>query len=258
MDVNPTHIDLAIVNSDGNLIAAKSFKEPALIYARREKRLWLASSLLEEAFKWASFFKVDVLVIEDLKGFKGTEHGKANRLIANFMRRKLLQLAATKALRREWILVRIPAAYTSRVAKTKYKPNFPRMSVHQLAALVLGRRALGLQEHLSPDQLKVVAGHIHKRQAWIKKILLQGHRHPYLKPDIFTDGRMNMQDEKDLEPLIERLTVHTRYAAKKRMQRLSWLMPVKHMPWRVEATRYDGWARAHGGNAPSPYMKMSI
>jgi hypothetical protein len=37
MDVNPTHIDLVIVNSDGNLIAAESFKEPALIYARRNK-----------------------------------------------------------------------------------------------------------------------------------------------------------------------------------------------------------------------------
>jgi len=259
MDVNPTHIDLAIVNSDGNLVAAKSFKEPALVYAHREKRLWLASNLLEKAFKWASFFKVDVLVIEDLNGFKGIEHGGANRVIANFMRKKLITLAATKALRREWILARIPAAYTSRVAKTKYKPNFPRMSVHQLAALVLGRRALGLQEHLNPDQLKAVAGRIRKRQAWVKKILLQDHGHPCLKPSISTDGRMNMQDAKGVEPLIERLTVHTRYAAKERMQRVSWLMPVKHTPWRVEATRYDGWARAHRGTAPSPlYVEMSI
>jgi hypothetical protein len=40
MDVNPTHIDLVIVNSDGNLITAKSFKEPALIYARRMQKAW--------------------------------------------------------------------------------------------------------------------------------------------------------------------------------------------------------------------------
>jgi len=258
MDVNPTHIDLAIVTSDGNLFAAKSFKEPALIYARKEKRLWLASNLLEKAFKWASFFDIDVLVIEDLNGFKGIEHGGANRLIANFMRKKLIMLATTKALRREWVPARIQAAYTSRVAEAKYKPNFPRMSVHQLAALVLGRRALGLQEHLSPDQLKTVAGRICKRQAWAKNFLLQDHGHPYLKPSISTNGRMSMQDAKGTEPLIERLTVHTRYAAKTRMQRLSWLMPVKHTPRRVEATRYDGRARAHGGNAPSPlYTEMS-
>ena len=258
VDINPTHVDLAIVNSDGNLLAAKSFKEPALIYARRNKRLWLASNLLEKAFKWASFFGVDALVIEDLN-FEGVEHGRANRLIANFMRKKLITLAATKALRREWILVSVPAAYTSRVAEAKYKPNFPRTSVHQLAALVLGRRALGLQEHLKPNQLKQVAGCIRKRQAWAKKILLQDHGHPYLKPSIPTNGRMSMQDAKGTEPLIKRLTVHTRYAAKTRMQRLSWLMPIKHMPRRVEATRHDGWARAHRGSAPSHlYMKMSM
>jgi len=165
---------------------------------------------------------------------------------------------SARALRREWVLVRVPAAYTSRVAEVKYKPIFPRMSVHQLAALVLARRALGLQEHLKPNQLKQVAGCIRKRQAWVKKILLQGHRHPCLKPSILADGRMSMQDEKGLEPLIERLTAHTCYAAKERMQRLSWLMPVKHTPRRVEATRYDGWARAHRGNAPSPlHMEMS-
>jgi hypothetical protein len=104
--------------------------------------------------------------------------------------------------------------------------------------------------------LKTVAGRTRKSQARVKGYLLS-HRHPYLKPSIPTDGRMSMQDAKGMKPLIERLTVHTRYAAKERMQRLSWLMPAKHTPRRVEATRYDGWARAHGGNAPSPYMEMS-
>ncbi|MGQ9543141.1 MAG: hypothetical protein ACUVTM_03495 [Candidatus Bathyarchaeia archaeon] len=65
-------------------------------------------------------------------------------LIANFMLRKPLQLSATKALRREWLLVRVPAAYTSHIAEVRYKLIFSRMSVHQLAVFTFGRRALGL------------------------------------------------------------------------------------------------------------------
>jgi hypothetical protein len=142
IDVNPTHIDVAIVNKHGNLVAAKTFKEPSLIYACRNKRLWLASNLIERAFKWIGFFHADAVVVERLR-LKGVEHGRhANRLLATFMRRKLLDLVAVKALRREWILVRVSPAYSSRIAAAKYKPVFPRMSVHQLAAFVLGRRHL--------------------------------------------------------------------------------------------------------------------
>lgn len=261
IDVNPTHIDVAIINKHGNLIAAKTFNEPSLIYARRNKRLWLASNLAEKALKWIGFFHVDAVAIERLR-LKGAEHGKhANRLIANFMCRKLIELVAVKALRREWILVRVPAAYSSRIAAAKYKPIFPRMSVHQLAAFVLGRRALGLGEQLRPDQLKTVAGRVRKRQAWVKAIILHGHGHPYLTPSIPADGRMGMRDAKGTVPLTEWVTPHTRYAAKlpitARMQRLSWLMPIEHSPGRVEAIRDDGWTRAHRGNAPPAGILVS-
>jgi hypothetical protein len=262
IDVNPTHIDVAIINKHGNLIAVKTFNEPSLIYARRNKRLWLASNLAEKALKWIGFFHADAVAIERLR-LKGAEHGKhANRLIANFMRRKLIELVAVKVLRREWILVRVPAAYLSRIAAAKYKPIFPRMSVHQLAAFVLGRKALGLGEQLRPDQLKTVAGRVLKRQAWVKAIILHGHEHPYLTPSIPADGRMGMRDAKGTAPLTEWVTPHTRYAAKlpimPRMQRLSWLMPPRrHSPGRVEAIRDDGWTRAHRGNAPSAGMLVS-
>jgi hypothetical protein len=251
IDVNPTHIDVAILSGDGNLLAATSFKEPALIYARKGKRLWLASNLIEKVLKWIRLHDADALVIEDLK-LRGVEHGpRANRLIANFMHHKQLDLIAMKALRRELILIRVPAAYSTRIAQTKYKPNFPRMNVHQLAALVLGRRALGLRENLSIDQLKTAAGRVRKRQAWVKAIYLQGHRHPYLTPSTQADGRICVQDAKGNGASDEWVTPHTRYAAKNdRMQRLSYLMPLRRGLRRVEAIRDDGWTRAQGGNAP--------
>jgi hypothetical protein len=257
--VNPTHIDVAIVNRDGNLIAAKSFKEPAVIYARKDKRLWLASNLIEKALKWIRFFGADAVVVEDDLKPRGIEHGKAaNRLIANFMHRRQLELIAFKALKRELILVRVPAAYSSRIAAAKYKPNFARMNTHHLAAFVLGRRALGLTEHLGTEQLKAVAGRVCKRQAWVKALFLTGHGHPHLTPRISADGRIGMQDAKGKDAFDEWVTPRTRYAAKPmRMQRLSWLMPTRHWRRRVEATRDDGWTRAHRGNAPSADMRMS-
>jgi len=259
IDMNPTHLDVAIVNRDGNLIAAKSFKEPAVVYARKDKRLWLASNLIEKALRWIRFFGAGAVVVEDDLKLGGVEHGKAaNRLIANFMHRKQLELIALKALKRELILVKVPAAYSSRIAAAKYKPRFPRMSVHQLAAFVLGRRALGFSEHLSLDELKTVAGRVRKRQAWVNALFLHGHRHPYLTPSMSADGRIGMQDAKGNDAFDEWVTPRTRYAAKAdRMQRLSWLMFTRHTPRRVEATRDDGWTRAHGGNAPSADMRMS-
>jgi hypothetical protein len=258
IDVNPTHIDVAILSRDGNLLAAKSFKEPALIYARRGKRLWLASNLIEKALKWIRLHNADAIVIENLK-LRGVEHGpKANRPIANFMHHKQLELIATKALKRELILIRVPAAHSTRIAQTKYKPNFPRMNTHQLAALVLGRRALGLQEHLTTDQLRTVSGRVRKRQAWVKAIYLQGHRHPYLTPSTRADGRICARDAKGAGASDEWVTPRTRYAAKTdRMQRLSYLMPVRRGLRRVEAIRDDGWTRAQGSNAPPPNTVVS-
>lgn len=251
VDVNPTHIDTTILTRDGNVIASRSFNDPALIYARKGKRLWLASNLIEKALKWVSLFNADTIVVEDLK-LRGIEHGTgANRIIANFMHRKLLELIAAKTLRREWLLVRVPAAYSSRIAAAKYKPNFPRMSVHQLAALVLGRRALGLREDLNPEQLDEVAGRVRKRQMWVKALYLSGHGHPYLTPSLSADGRIDLQDEKGAESRTKWVTPRTRGAVKTdRVQRLSYLMPVRRGLRRVEAIRDDGWTRAYGGNAP--------
>jgi hypothetical protein len=258
LDVNPTHIDIVILNECGNLIASRSFAEPALIYGRRHKRLHLASQLAERVLKWGSFFGTNAIVIEEL-GSMRIEHGAANRIIANFMHDKLLRLVAMKALRREWILVRVPTAYSSRVAVVKYKGTFPRISIHQLAALVLGRRALGLQEHLTSDQLETVAGHVRKRQASVNAIYLHGHRHPHLILSIPADGRISLPDVKGAAAFDKWVTPHTRYAAKEAlMQRLSWLMPPRHFSRRAEAARYDGRTRAHRGNAPClPLAGMS-
>ena len=65
------------------------------------------------------------VVIEKL-AMKGVEHGRhANRLIANFMHRKLLELVAVKALRREWILVRRPGGLLKPYSRSQIQTPLP-------------------------------------------------------------------------------------------------------------------------------------
>jgi len=248
VDSNPTHIDVAIVNKHGNLVASKTFSQPAMLYARRSKRQWLASNLLNKALNWIEFHRADAIVFEELR-FKGREYGKrGNRTLANFNNRQLHNLATTKTLKRELILITVPAAYSSKVAATKYKQQFPRISVHQLAAFVLARRALGFTEKLSLDQLKEIAGRTRKRQTLVKAKYLHGHRHPYLRSPMSADGRIDMENGKGMmKPKTEWVTPRIRDTAKndrRRMQRLSYLLPCKRQQLgRMEANRDDGWTR---------------
>lgn len=217
IDVNPTRLDAAILRKDGNLKAAKTFKEPALVYARKGKRLWLASNLVEEVFHWMEGYGVNTLVIENLEFDSRVEYGKhVNRIIANFMHKKLGQLIKMKALKKDWIICEEDSAWTSVVAKIKYKRQFPRLSIHQLAAYVLGRRALGFGENLNEEQLKTIPKR-KRRYAEAYIWSFYGHRHPNLKPRTPADGRMCVEDAKGLEPLTKRVTPHTRNAV-----RLSW------------------------------------
>jgi len=196
IDVNPTRLDSVILSHDGNLLTAKTFEESALIYARKEKRLWLASNLVEKALRWIRSYGVNTLVIEGLELNSRVEYRKhVNRIIANFMQKKLIELIKMKALKRDWILCEEEPAWTSTIAEAKYKKQFPRISIHQLAAYVLGRRALGFGENLSTQDLEAIPQR--KRQyAQAYTWSFYGHRHPYLKPHISTDGRMGVEDAK--------------------------------------------------------------
>jgi hypothetical protein len=130
--------------------------------------------------------------------------------------------------------------------------------VHELAAFVLGRRALGFRENLTLEQSRAVAGRVGKHQAWVTAFYLAGHGHPYLMPCMSADGRIGMHDVKGRDASDEWVTPRTRYVAKTDgMQRLSWLMPVRDGLRRVEAIRDDGWTRAHEGNAPPPNSVVS-
>jgi len=206
VDVNPKGLAVTIVSPDGNLFASRWFPEPSLVHASAGKRSWLAANLVKRAFRWAKGYGCNAVVVERLKFGMAQENGHdVNRVCSNFLHKKLLELIRLRALKLEWICAEVNAAYSSVAARLKYSRNFSGFNGHQLAALVLGRRALGYGEKLSAAQIKTIPKH----RAYAVKTISQSHRHLFLKPRLPADGRIDSEDAKEASALTKRVTPHT-------------------------------------------------
>ena len=209
VDTNPEGLAVTVLTPDGNLFASRWFQESALVHARTEKRSWLAANLVKRAFKWIKGYGCNAVVIEKLR-FGMTQEGnhRANRICSNFLRKKLVELIKLRALKLDWICVEISSSYSSLGSELKYGKQFSRFNRHQLAAFVLGRRALGFGEKLSTEQLEQIPK---GKRAYARRIIssFHGHRHELLMPRSGTDGRMSGGDVKGASAFDERLTAHT-------------------------------------------------
>jgi predicted transposase len=239
IDVNPEGLAVTVVTPDGNLFASRWFHEPALVHACSEKRNWLAANLVKRAFRWAKGYGCNAVVIERLKfGMVQEENHSANRVCSNFLRKRLIELIKMGVLKLDWICVEVNPAYSSIAGKLKYGKQFARFNGHQLAALVLGRRALGYGEKIGADRL----GQIPKRRRTHAAYVIssfRGHRHELLKPRISTDGRMPGGDVKGASAAGERVTPHAATTS----LRLSLLLG-------GGCREDDSGARGHGVNPP--------
>lgn len=208
IDVNPGGLAVTVITPDGNLFASRWFREPALVHARAEKRDWLAANLIKRTFRWAKGCGCNAVVIERLKFGMAQESGRrANRTCSNFLRKRLIELIKLRALKLDWICAGVNPAYSSFAGGLKYGRQFSKFNGHQLAAFVLGRRALGYGERLGIGQLEQIAN---RRRAYARKIItLHGHRHGLLKPRGGTDGRMPDGDVKGASAVGERVTPRT-------------------------------------------------
>ena len=239
VDVNPEGLAVTIVSPDGNLFASRWFYEPALLHARAEKRNWLASNLVKRAFRWAKGYGCNAIVIEKLRfGMAQDSSHRANRVCSNFLRKKLIELIKLRALKLDWICAEVKAGYSSIAGELKYREQFLRFNGHQLAAFVLGRRALGYGEKLSAEQLEQIP----KRRAYAARAIssFHGHRHELLMPHAGTDGRMSSGDVKGANAVGKRVTPHT---AATSLPRLSTLLGGGCWP-------DEGQARGHRVNPP--------
>ena len=222
IDINPEGMAVTIASSDGNLFATRWFREPALVHARINKRYWLASSLVKRAFKWAKGYGCNAVVVERLKfGMSTKGNHRTNRIKSNFLRKKLIELVKMRAMKLEWVRAEVNASYSSIAGVLKYNKQFSRFNQHQLAALVLARRALGYGEKLNVEQLEQIPK---RRRTYAIRIIqsFYGHRHELLRPRLGTDGRMSGVDAKGGSALAKWVTPHT--AATLALPRLSLLL----------------------------------
>ncbi|RLF13551.1 MAG: hypothetical protein DRN06_08465 [Thermoprotei archaeon] len=194
IDINPLGIAVTIVSRDGNLLASKWFSCPDLVYARRGKRNWLIGNLVKKAFRWLRGHGVNTIAVEDLNIKKTPDYPpQVNRLIANFVRKRLAQTIRSRAIREGFLLIKVQPAYTSKIARLKYGRMFPRFNTHQLAGFIIARRALGHGEKL-PKAIGITYK-IGKRKRRIKVRYIWASLYGYSLHELMvgggSDGRMS-------------------------------------------------------------------
>lgn len=156
IDRNPEGFAAAIVSEDGNLIAHRFFRDDRLIYASEEKREAIIGELVNEIIKWAGRYEVKAFVIEDLEIRNHKSFGKkGNRVIYAFVRKKFSENLMIRCWKKGYPVVMVNPAYTSRIGEAKYQSKYG-LSVHEAAALCIGRRFYGFGEWIEEPVLITV------------------------------------------------------------------------------------------------------
>lgn len=148
VDINPDRIAVADVTKDGNLVSAATFVNSRILYARREKRDYDIGCLVKRVICYART-RGKGIVFEDLRFSKDkTGSRKWKRRQSNFVWRKFLGLLERKCVENGIQFAKANPAFSSIIGTYKYRWMY-KVSVHESAAFVIGRRGLGYGEKLS-------------------------------------------------------------------------------------------------------------
>jgi len=148
VDTNPDRIAVADVAVDGNLVSTETFINNRILYASREKRDYDIGCLVKKVIQYAKE-RGKGIVFEDLKFDKDkTGSRKWKRKQSNFVWRKFITLLERKCVENGIQYEKVNPAFTSIIGKYKYR-WMHKISVHESAAFVIGRRGLGYNEKLS-------------------------------------------------------------------------------------------------------------
>lgn len=157
IDLNPQVISVTIVHPNGNYLVSRNFPCPDLPYVSHEKRLHIIGNLCKEIAEWLKEQGVTQVALEEL--FFNQDHDTNrffNRMSHNFSHKAMFVNLVIR-LRKEGIAVfTVDPKFTSLIGFVKYKDTYG-LAVHQAAALVIARRALGLKEKLPKEIKKLLA-----------------------------------------------------------------------------------------------------
>lgn len=147
IDTNPDGLALTMIARDGNFKKSWWIGNGELTNSRSKRRRNLIGETVKEAVKVAQTEGVGI-VIEDLK-FKDDRDlkSKISRKTHQFAYTRLLRGLEREAARQGVEVIKVNPAYTSIIGRYKYQKQFG-LTVHQSAALVIGRRGYRHTEKL--------------------------------------------------------------------------------------------------------------
>lgn len=194
IDINPDNLAVTIVDLNGNFRLSKVFWMNDVNSVHADKRNWIIGNTVASAIEWVKSNGIKTIAIEDLY-FKNdlSKNTKFNRMSSNFVYRKIITTIISKSIKEEISLAQVPAYYSSLIGRVKYQKSYG-LSIHQSAAFVLARRAMGYEEKIPKQMMSVLFAkeakkghkmcdlfkHWKKVQAWfsaLKEKAYQNHEH---------------------------------------------------------------------------------
>jgi len=155
MDINPNNFSVSIVHPDGNFRTSKVFWMHEINTVSANKRDYIIQNALHEVMSWIKSFGIDTLAIEKLKFLQSGGSKSFNRMASNFSFSSMIKSLISIAFKKDIALVEVDAYYSSFIGHVKYQQQLG-LSIHQSAALVLARRAMGIKEKVSKELLSVL------------------------------------------------------------------------------------------------------
>lgn len=148
IDTNPDRIALANITNDGNLIETKSLINNRILYGNTHKRNYDIGCLVKEVIVYAKEQNKGI-VFENLKFDKDKKGSrKWKRKQSNFVWKKFITLLEKKCIEHQIDYRKVNPAFTSIIGNYKYR-HMHKISIHESAAYVIGRRGLNFNEKLS-------------------------------------------------------------------------------------------------------------
>ena len=145
IDTNPSGLGVAEVDSKGNLLHHHYEAEQRLQFASKDKRDNDVRLLAKRVVSMAKETNKP-LAIEKIR-FKNKSGGfrKFRRMKHNFLHRKIIEAIKSRAIKESVSVIEVNPAFTSKLGHLKFQKMFS-MPIHDAAAMVIARRAMGIQE----------------------------------------------------------------------------------------------------------------
>jgi IS605 OrfB family transposase len=156
MDINIDRIAVSIVSKQGNFIKSKVFYCHELEYVKANKRNNIVGETVRDVYDWLLQENVGAVVIENIQLRQQHDTDKRfHRLTHHFKKKKLTDTIIRRGMRLGFRVKKVNPAYTSVIGRFKYMEKYG-LSVHESAALVIGRRGLGYRERLPKELIDTI------------------------------------------------------------------------------------------------------